>query len=309
VSDFEIYAHGKLLLSSEYFVLDGAKALAIPTKFGQDFSVRTIPDVEKKLHWKAIRSDGTMWLNLTFDKQTLESNSDSNEAKTLNQILKAARELNPDFLLGDEGISVETKLEFPNDWGLGSSSTLIFSIAQWAKIDAHTLLQKSIGGSGYDVACAGIDDPVIYQLNDGKAVADAISFSPTFKEHIYFAYLGKKQLSSSGINHYRESKADKKNCIKWLNVITDSMLSCASIEKFEQLIDEHEQIIADALSLKRVQQNLFTDYWGKVKSLGAWGGDFVMLTNTRSRKELQEYLNNKGIEVIFRFDEMIYEKA
>ena len=36
------YSNGKLLLTAEYLVLDGAKALALPTKFGQDLEVKKI---------------------------------------------------------------------------------------------------------------------------------------------------------------------------------------------------------------------------------------------------------------------------
>ncbi len=309
MSDFEIYAHGKLLLSSEYFVLDGAKALAIPTKFGQYFTVKNIYNESGKIHWKALRSDNSVWLDLVFNKQTFQSVTQTEETETLSRIFKVAKELNPDFLSNNESIAVETRLEFPNNWGLGSSSTLIYSIAQWANVDAHSLLQKTIGGSGYDVACAGIHSPIIYQIKEGKPAIEEVAFNPSFRERIYFAYLGKKQLSSSGIQLYRKSKANKQSCIKWLNVITDAMLNCVSIEKFEQLIEEHEQIISDALGMQPVQQELFPEYWGKVKSLGAWGGDFVMLTNTRSRIELEEYLRSKGIEVIFQFDEIIYSKA
>jgi mevalonate kinase len=32
-----IFSPGKLLITSEYFVLDGALALAVPTRLGQDF--------------------------------------------------------------------------------------------------------------------------------------------------------------------------------------------------------------------------------------------------------------------------------
>ena len=38
------YSNGKLLLTGEYLVLNGAVALAIPTKFGQTL---TIPASEK----------------------------------------------------------------------------------------------------------------------------------------------------------------------------------------------------------------------------------------------------------------------
>ncbi len=306
MTDLNIYAHGKLLISSEYFVLDGAKALAIPTHFGQHLKVSYLNLSANQIHWKAFRSNGEEWLNLNFDKQTLQSNSDSKEAKTLTKILLAAKELNPKFLSGKENIEIETRLEFQNEWGLGSSSTLIYAIAKWANIDAYTLLQKTMGGSGYDVACAAIDTPILYQLKQGKPEVQSIHFLPAFSDQIYFAFLGQKQLSTQGINIYKESTADKKSCIKWLDVITDAMVNCTSIGKFEQLIHEHEQIISETLHLERVQSKLFPDYWGKVKSLGAWGGDFVMLTNTRSRRELTDYLNTKNINVIFSFDEMIY---
>ena len=36
----QFYSHGKLLITGEYLVLDGAKALAVPTVFGQDLSVK-----------------------------------------------------------------------------------------------------------------------------------------------------------------------------------------------------------------------------------------------------------------------------
>ena len=34
------YSNGKLLLTGEYVVLDGAKALAVPTKFGQLLNIK-----------------------------------------------------------------------------------------------------------------------------------------------------------------------------------------------------------------------------------------------------------------------------
>ena len=38
----KFYSHGKLLITSEYAVLDGAKALAVPTKLGQSLKVKSI---------------------------------------------------------------------------------------------------------------------------------------------------------------------------------------------------------------------------------------------------------------------------
>ena len=46
------YSHGKLLISAEYAVLDGALALALPTKFGQFLSVEST--TKNTLFWKSI---------------------------------------------------------------------------------------------------------------------------------------------------------------------------------------------------------------------------------------------------------------
>lgn len=83
------------------------------------------------------------------------------------------------------------------------------------------------------------------------------------------------------------------------------MLNCTALNAFETLLEEHEYIISNALEWERVQQSVFPEYWGKVKSLGAWGGDFVLLTNNRTEKELRDYLQQKNIDVVFSFSELI----
>jgi len=42
-----------------------------------------------------------------------------------------------------------------------------------------------------------------------------------------------------------------------------------------------------------------------VKSLGAWGGDFVLVTSNRPEEETRNYFNEKGLEVFLRYDEII----
>jgi len=73
------------------------------------------------------------------------------------------------------------------------------------------------------------------------------------------------------------------------------------------LIEEHETLISEALQLKKVKDTMFPDYWGSVKSLGAWGGDFVLMTNSRSDEDLKAYLHAHNLKVVFKFDELIYK--
>ena len=71
------------------------------------------------------------------------------------------------------------------------ASTLINNIAQWLKIDAFELLRESFGGSGYDVACAQTDSPIIYHLVNNEPHFKKVNFNPPFKENIHFVYLNK----------------------------------------------------------------------------------------------------------------------
>ena len=157
-----LYSNGKLLLTGEYLVLEGAAALAVPTKFGQDLKVEKIKD--SQLIWGSFTNTGDCWFEAVFELPKLRLvnatfNSDSEGsadfiAETLQDILLETRKLNPNFLQSNHGFLVKTNLTFPRDWGLGTSSTLINNIAQWAKVDAFQLLWNSFSGSGYDIANA-----------------------------------------------------------------------------------------------------------------------------------------------------------
>lgn len=304
--ELKYYGHGKLLITGEYFVLDGACALAVPTRLGQNLRVIKLNSDDNILHWVAIDNTGKPWLQLVFDTENFSCiNSTANEAESLSIILRSARELNADFLKNIEDCAVETKLEFVRNWGLGSSSTLIYCIAQWAKVDGFALLQKSLGGSGYDVACAGYDTAITYRLQNKQPVVAPVNWMPTFRDSIYFAHLGKKQSSPAAINNYRHLVSNKIESITQLNQLTEDVLSCNDLMAFESLIVAHEKLLAGQLKQQRVKDLLFPDFWGEVKSLGAWGGDFVMLTNNRSEQELKAYLTQKNITTVLNWREML----
>jgi len=67
------YSNGKLLLTGEYLVLNGAKSLAVPTKFGQDLEVT--PALGKKIIWKSYDADGSIWFEdeILFEFQFLNT--------------------------------------------------------------------------------------------------------------------------------------------------------------------------------------------------------------------------------------------
>ncbi len=294
------YSNGKLLLTGEYLVLKGAEALAVPTKFGQDLVVQSID--ESKIYWKSYDEKGKIWFQKVFQLSLNNSSLSDKVSDTLLQILRQAQKQNPNFLTGKQGYRVTTKLDFPRDWGLGSSSTLINNIAQWAEVDAFELLQKTIGGSGYDIACAQNNSPILYQLKDKKPIVHTTFFNPSFKDQLYFVYLNKKQQSDKEIRSFNKLQKDFTKEIETISTITDVISGTNSLYHFNSFIKEHEQIMSRVLQRKPVKEVLFTDYFGEIKSLGAWGGDFILATGN---DDTPKYFKKKGFETVLLYDEMI----
>jgi mevalonate kinase len=304
------YSNGKLSLTGEYLVLDGAKSLALPTKFGQDLVVQKMK--EQQLIWGSFTHTGECWFEAVFDLQklrlvscTFNSKKEGNGeiiAETLLDILKEAKKINPSFLASENGFVVKTALTFPRDWGLGSSSTLINSIASWAKVDAFQLLWNSFKGSGYDIACAQNERAIFYQLENDRPIVEPVNFNPNFKENLFFVYLNQKQDSKEGILKFRQREQSFQKEIEQISTISDEFLKATSLIDFNKLIVEHEQIISSIIKLKPVKENLFLDYFGEIKSLGAWGGDFVLVTGN---DETSRYFKKKGFDTVLSYSEMI----
>ncbi|WP_370174805.1 GYDIA family GHMP kinase [Leeuwenhoekiella palythoae] len=299
------YGHGKLLITGEYLVLDGALALAIPTKKGQKL---TVAEAEQPgITWEGLKESGEVWFTFHLDyalfKQSQPATSENPEIRLL-QILLAAQKLNPEFLKEQPSLKVTTQLEFHQKWGLGSSSTLIYMLAQWAEVDAYKLLELTFGGSGYDIACAGNDSPILYQRSENVPQVFQTNFYPDFSDQLFFVYLNKKQNSREAIANYRKQpEARKKEAIQKVSGITETLLTVDSIFSFNVLIEAHERIIASVLNIQTVKQTLFPDFKGSIKSLGAWGGDFILATGG---PEAKDYFRAKGYETILSFDEMIF---
>lgn len=300
----EFYSNGKLLITGEYLVLDGAKALALPTKFGQKLTVEVTNNQE--ISWCSYDSDGSVWFedSIAFDEVKQNPAFENESVKnTLIKILHEAYVLNPDFINNSNGYQVTTQLTFPRNWGLGTSSTLLNNIAQWTQIDAFELLKNSFGGSGYDIACAQNDVPIVYHLENEKPVVEKVIFDPEFSENVYFVYLNKKQSSKIAIAAYHKYKNKKlEKIIIENNKITLAVLNSKTLQEFSKLMEKHEAQLSIILEIQTVKENLFPDFKGVVKSLGAWGGDFVMAI---SKENPSAYFISKGYETIIPYHEMI----
>ncbi len=298
-------SNGKLLLTGEYVVLDGALALAIPTAQGQ--SLELTPLTTPELHWYSYDVAKQLWfqdqLHLDVLEHTvLETISPSTPSLRLLQILVAARRLNPEFLNTDYGFKIETYLDFPRQWGLGTSSTLINNVAQWAGVNPYALLKLTFGGSGYDIACAQHDSPICYNITDDSPSVSPVQFSPAYSDQLYFVYLNEKQNSREGIAHYKALKGDLGRALSEVSAITEAVLQCTTLSAFQDLIKGHEHLIAALTQQEQVGTRLFKDFNGAVKSLGAWGGDFILAA---SETNPTAYFKAKGFDTVVPYHQMI----
>ena len=307
-------AHGKFLLTGEYLVLKGAVALALPLKLGQSLQVSLADTDTHRLHWIA-QQPNRPWFSVLFDTDTLQpvSTDDPAKAEKLSSILKAVRQLMPTTFFGSD-LRFRTHLEFDPNWGLGSSSTLIANLARWANVNPYELLKLTFGGSGYDIACATAEQPIYYQVKTEvpdpvevpNPLVEPIDFNPPFAEHLFFIYQGQKQSSSKEIKAFLEktNPIDLQKDIETVSEISRSVPKCQNLDEFGLLMQCHERIIARCIGQEPVQKR-FPDFEGTLKSLGAWGGDFILAATKWDKSQVKAYFNEKDLDVIFGYQEMV----
>ena len=133
-------------------------------------------------------------------------------------------------------------------------------------------------------------------------MVNEVLFNPSFKDQLYFVHLNKKQNSREGIAAYEKHKENKASAIVEISTITKKISTCNSLTDFEYLLKEHENIIASIIKQKTVQQQLFADYTGQTKSLGAWGGDFILATGNENTPT---YFKQKGFNTVIPYSNMI----
>lgn len=304
--DFEssnkIFSPGKLLLTSEYVVLDGALAFAVPTKLGQEFLFEEIEDEKSLIFWYAFHQEKP-WLNAEIDYQSwriLDANIPE-AAEFILKVFKQIQQLSSIKFKENHSYYLRTNLQFPSNFGLGSSSTLMTNLAEWAEIDAFQLNELCLGGSGYDIAVAKEKAAILYQNSNSRRKIEKIYFNPVFKNELIFIHLNQKQDSREGINLYR-SKTKSPELISDFSELTKEVIQCNELEKFSELMQIHEQKLSHFLGIHTSKEKYFEECPVFIKSLGAWGGDFVM---SRKFAGFQEYFLGKGFSTVFEWSDLI----
>ncbi len=301
------YSNAKLLLSGEYLVLRGAKALALPLKPGQSMEVKSQPKSKTtaELYWKSYEHD-LLWfeMRISLPDCSLIESSDRLIADKLVHILKTSQSINPSFLEGYQDFFVESKLSFLKEWGFGSSSTLINNIAEWADIGPYHLLSQTFGGSGYDIACASAKQALLFSLLNHKPMVEPNNFNPQFKENLFFIYLDKKQSSADSIKDFNKMEKIPDEIISEASDLSVALSTADQLKEFQNLMFQHEKLISSLLRKKRIKEEMFPDFNGEIKSLGAWGGDFVMAATEMEFDEVNKYFNSKGLKTIFKYTDL-----
>ncbi len=77
----KFHSHGKLLITGEYVVLDGATALALPTRYGQTLEIKEIQ--EPVIKWKSIDHQGNTWFEEEFEIKELIASEAPKEHKKM----------------------------------------------------------------------------------------------------------------------------------------------------------------------------------------------------------------------------------
>ncbi len=316
------YSSGKLLITGEYLVLHGALALAFPTRAGQHLYVHS-GQPDDLLVWKTSVLSHP-WFICSIDPRTWEiiHTDNSDIAIRLVRILQAASALkgHSDWL---SGVHVVSEIGFEIEWGLGSSSSLISNIAWWAGLDPYVLFSRVSRGSGYDIAAARSEGPILYRLGDlghkdpaqpGVAQPGSAqpapeitraNFSPAFAGNLAFVYLGRKQDSASSVKNFLDHALVREQDIDRISGISRQVAEAKTLDEYEQLLTGHERILSVLLDRPPVKEVLFRDYPGMVKSLGAWGGDFVHVSLRTGPPAARKYFMDKGLSVFIPFNEMV----
>jgi mevalonate kinase len=300
------YSNGNLLIAGEYFVLEGAKALAVPLKYGQVMRVDKHLNGNNTIQWSVDELSKPIFsVAFSSDKLDISGSVVDERSLRLQQILKALKGLNPGHFNGESSYSVRCNLEFSMNWGWGSSSSLLCNLASWTGTDPFKLNRLVSSGSGYDIAASASPTPLFFRIVDGKPRIEPALFSPPFKENIVFVYTGRKQNTRESIIRNRASVRKSRQLIPLINLISEKISTEKNRDEFMRHIAEHEKLLSGVLNIKTIKQQYFSDFDGEIKSLGAWGGDFVMVISSESNEYISKYFKKKGLDTMLRFDDIV----
>lgn len=257
------------------------------------------------LRWITKDANGKKWFECTLNliDFSIEKTSDENKAQFIQTLVKALIQLNSDFLSKWKKYKVDCVLEFNPEWGWGSSSTLITNLAQWAEVSPFELFFETQCGSGYDIAAAIAEAPILYQKDDEALSFEEIDLSDIVIENSIVFYRGQKVNSATEVAQWKQLKKPKSADISEISQLSEAIAEVKSVSDYLKAIDQHEKLIQSYLKVNTLQED-FSDFEGKMKSLGAWGGDFGLAVH-EDPDYTSQYLKSKGIDTLFNLKNIL----
>ena len=131
------------------------------------------------------------------------------------------------------------------------------------------------------------------------------AFQPPFADALFFVHLNRKQDSREGISRYRTRRFDRAGAVATCTDLTAQLAEATTLESFRDALERHEQLISGILGMPAAKQKWFPDYPGSIKSLGAWGGDFILATGPESDRE---YFRQRGFATLRSYGDLILER-
>ncbi len=305
------YAPGKILLCGEYLVLKGFNGIALPTKLGQwleVFEFETPNDKADSIIYSAFDLEGYKWIDWDCEINNIQNQEISNSSEEF--LVKFFQLIPENNWKQGYSYRFETRLEFSQKWGLGSSSTFVSLLCQYFRLNPFKIEKQLLGGSGYDIAVAELKHPLIFWRNENGANFRRWTSGHTKNSNWNIVFLNEKvnsrkssELIMGAIEEIASDAAYQMQFQKIMEMIemaNDIFTVEAALEMYQLLLGQITNLPTpyQLLNIKPVKQGL-------CKWLGAWGGD-MLLVNDNVLNEYQEVFEEYEI---YPWNEIvIYEK-
>ena len=208
------------MLTGEYAVLDGRSPWpCLPKRAKMTVKAHRGTD----LVWQSYDHEGKVWFESEISIYDFSAVKTTDQAVSdkLKKYLKNAVRLNCEFLDKWNAYKIETFLEFPRDWGLGSSSTPDPPDCGWAEIMPLELYLKCENGSGYDVACAGAKGPIEFINSPEEVSYTPVDFKPSFADQLFLCTWARNRAAMMASRPISK-RLKTKNLVKTISDITEN---------------------------------------------------------------------------------------
>ncbi len=296
--DKKYWIPGKLMLAGEYAVLKGATALSVPTKYGQTFCFS--PQEEGCTVSTKFREE--LVFQGCFDGNgKVVATSDESKGNFISSVLKAIYDLTRKDL---PAFNLMIQSDFPLEWGLGSSSAFLTGMSRYLHIDVMELNEHLGHSSGYDVATQWHQQPILYKRMNEKPQILPVSLDYAFANSLYFVWTGKKRSTAESVKQHKH-KLNRNDLVRSIDPFVTQMAFATTLDGFANALQAHEsfmsQILAEATLKDKVSH--LSDI--PVKSLGAWGGDFILLVWQKDPHELKQLIEEAGFDTLIPWKDMV----